>query len=385
MTRILSPIDTATAARDIYNVRTNTKTSTAIDDLNNQFDNKFQFNEKSRFAGRSGLMVISRETGFGLIGQGINGYKNDAIIITRGTKIAHDFLTDADCGFSIKNSSTNKPVHAGFNKTFYSMLPEISAYLKKINVKNVHCVGHSLGGALATLIAEWVVTETSANANLYTFGSPRVGLAPFAKNLNAHNKIKHIFRATNSGDPITLVPLWPFVHTPDNGTEYRVSSGNFLWIPHHYMNSYIDAIGNASSWEKIRRTSSFIPDSTCEQMLNTPNGQNSSFCSRSLEKITATLLYLLRKTGLVAGIGFQSAIGLGSTMYDAIAWNLSNLAEKSPEMKTQVSNFLSHMMAFIRLPATGAATTTVQAIRAIFNRMIAVLNYLARNTLAQLF
>jgi len=385
MTRILSPIDTAVAARDIYKIRTHSTTGDTVSDLNDQFARKFQFNEDSRFTGRSGLMIISKDTGFGLIGKGINGYKNDTIIITRGTKIAHDLLTDADCGYSIKNSSANKSVHAGFNKTFYSMLPEISAYLKNNNVKNVHCVGHSLGGAIATLIAEWVVTETNANANLYTFGSPRVGLAPFAQNLNSHNKIKHIFRATNSGDPITLVPLWPFVHTPENGFEYRVSTGNTLGLSRHYMDSYVQSIGSATSWEKIKRTSSFIPDSTCEQMLNTPNGQSSSFCSRSLEKITATLLYLLKKAGLITGIGLQSIIGAASTMYDVITWNLSKLAKHSPKMQTQVSNFLSHMMAFIRIPITGAATTTVQAIRAIFNRMIAVLNYLARNTLAQLF
>jgi len=385
MHNILSPNMTANMAAGIYDIRKPHATKNTLALLNNISKEKFEFHEDAHFSARSGLTLISKETGFGAIGHGIGGFKNDLVIITRGTKISHDFLTDADCGFSIKNSSTNKAVHAGFNKTFHSMLPDISKSIKNSQVKRVHCIGHSLGGALATLIAEWIVTETRAKANIYTFGSPRVGLAPFARNLKAHNKISHIFRATNSGDPIALIPLWPFVHTPDNGIEYRVSSGNFLWMSHHYMDSYIDAIGSASSWEQIKRTSSYIPDSACEQMLNTPNGKNISFSSRSLEKITATLLYLLRKSGLIAGAGIQSTIGLCSTMYDAIAWNLSNLADKSPEMKTQVSNFLSHMMTFIRTPVTGTATTTVQAIRAIFNRMIAVLNYLARNTLAQLF
>jgi len=384
MAKILSPHDTAIAAEVVYKVQTTSGTHTTLATLNEQFKNSFNFEEKNQFTGRTGLMLISQETGFGLVGKGIQDFKNDAVIITRGTDTACDIITDFDCGFSIKNSSSNKAVHAGFNKTFNSMLPEIIKLLNNNQIRTVHCIGHSLGGALATLIAEWVATKTPAEANLYTFGSPRVGLTPFANNLNSLKKIKHIYRAVNSGDPIALIPLWPFVHTPNDGTEYRTSSGNFLSMKHHSMTTYIENIGGASKWKQIKRTSSYIPDSTCEQMLNTPNGHNISFSSRSLEKITATLLYLLRKTGLVAGIGAQSTIGLCSTMYDAIAWNLSNLAEKSPEMKTQVANFMSHMMAFIRIPVTGAATT-IQAIRAIFNRMIAVLNYLARNTLAQLF
>ena len=385
MHNILSPRITAKMAAQIYDVRIQGKTNGTLSLLNKTVKGKFEFRENSHFSARTGLTIISKETGFGAIGHGIGSYKNDLVIITRGTKIGHDLLTDADFGFSLKNSSANKAVHAGFNKTFHSMLPEIGKAIKNSQAKRIHCIGHSLGGALATLIAEWVVTETRSKANIYTFGSPRVGLAPFAQNLNAHKKIEHIFRAVNSGDPIALVPLWPFVHAPDNGIEYRISSGNFLWMSHHYMASYTDIIGNTSSWEQIKRTTSFIPESTCEQMLNTPNGQNISFCSRSLEKITATLLYLLKKTGLVAGIGLQSGFGLGFTMYDAIAWNLSNLAGQSPEMKIQVTNFLSHMMTFLRLPVTGTITLTVQAIRAIFSRMIAVLNYLVRNTLGRLF
>jgi len=385
MSRILSPKDSAQMADQVYNIRKASETDDALAVLNDKFENKFKFRSDSPFAARSGLPIISARSGFGVTGQGVNQFAGDAVIITRGTKTIPDLLTDANCGLSFRNSAANKAVHAGFNHTFHSMLPEICRFIKETRPRTVHCVGHSLGGALATLIAEWVATETNASANIYTFGSPRVGLASFAKNVSAHRKIKHVFRAINSGDPIAMVPVWPFVHTPDNGVEYRVSSGNFLRLKHHFMDNYIAAIGGASDWSQIKRVSSFTPDVHSEALLSTPSGRNTIFSSASLEKITAALLYLLRKAGFMVSFSIQNTVGFGTTLYDAIAWKLSNLAGKSPEMEGQVKNLMSHMMAFVGLPIAKTGETTVQAIRAVFNRMVAVLYYLARNTLGQLF
>ncbi|WP_350643813.1 hypothetical protein, partial [Psychrobacter sp. HY3-MNA-CIBAN-0198] len=44
----------------------------------------------------------------------------------------------------------------------------------------VHCVGHSLGGAVASLVADWAKRRFSSDVKLYTFGAPKVGLTNFA-------------------------------------------------------------------------------------------------------------------------------------------------------------------------------------------------------------
>ena len=90
----------------------------------------------------------------------------------------------------------------------------------------VHIVGHSLGGALATLSADWIKAEYSLPVKLYTFGSPRVGLDNFSR--AATSRIDKIYRCTHGADPVTKVPLWPFSHAPYNGQEIRLDNGQGL-------------------------------------------------------------------------------------------------------------------------------------------------------------
>nr|WP_274054955.1 hypothetical protein [Thalassomonas haliotis] len=39
----------------------------------------------------------------------------------------------------------------------------------------MHCVGHSPGGALAALTADWIKAGFGKTVYLYTFAAPRVG------------------------------------------------------------------------------------------------------------------------------------------------------------------------------------------------------------------
>jgi pimeloyl-ACP methyl ester carboxylesterase len=64
-------------------------------------------------------------------------------------------------------------------------------------------VGHSLGGAIALLVAEWLRRKYGENLQLYTFGAPRTGDATFvreAKDLTHHRMVNH-------NDPIPGVPF----------------------------------------------------------------------------------------------------------------------------------------------------------------------------------
>ena len=158
--------------------------------------------------------LFGLSTGFGLLGHGQGLYQGDSVITIRGTASLRDGLTDAHFGLS--GGSNGSMVHAGFNKTFYSMKPALQEFVAA-NIRDkitgcVHIVGHSLGGALATLSADWIKAEYSLPVKLYTFGSPRVGLDNFSR--AATSRIDKIYRCTHGADPVTKVPLWPFSHAP---------------------------------------------------------------------------------------------------------------------------------------------------------------------------
>ena len=81
-------------------------------------------------------------------------------------------------------------VHDGFYRSWTRSLLQkqvteaVQDILKERGVVPVLVVGHSLGGALATLCAaELMYTYNLTDVQLYTFGSPRVGNAAFAEAL----------------------------------------------------------------------------------------------------------------------------------------------------------------------------------------------------------
>merc|ERR1712151_366953 len=67
--------------------------------------------------------------------------------------------------------------------------------------------GHSLGAAIATLLATYSQTAEDAlnTAGLVTFGSPRVGNSEFANFTNA--AAPEYFRWVNNHDAVTKVPI----------------------------------------------------------------------------------------------------------------------------------------------------------------------------------
>lgn len=91
-------------------------------------------------------------------------------------------------------------VHRGFKGALDLVWEQISTHMIKCKAdeKNVIITGHSLGGALATLVAGRL---NDPKVQLYTYGSPRVGTAKWCKN----QKFKH-YRFRNNNDIVTRVP-----------------------------------------------------------------------------------------------------------------------------------------------------------------------------------
>ncbi|WP_257979779.1 lipase family protein [Vibrio parahaemolyticus] len=62
----------------------------------------------------------------------------------------------------MSGTSSGYKVHAGFVNLFNTIKPQLAAYIAGYSEKImkapkvIHCVGHSLGGALASLATDWV-------------------------------------------------------------------------------------------------------------------------------------------------------------------------------------------------------------------------------------
>ena len=98
-------------------------------------------------------------------------------------------------------------VHLGFYSCFKSVQGDIDKFLKENDraKKKIVVTGHSLGGAVATLVAAYIKGTFHSDVMLYTFGSPRVGDANFVSHYSQAEKV-HAWRLFNVCDVVPMVP-----------------------------------------------------------------------------------------------------------------------------------------------------------------------------------
>ena len=127
----------------------------------------------------------------------------ELIICFRGTEPTEitDVLSDLKAW--PKRSQEKGLVHFGFAQALDKVYDKINEQIQRLDMSKIEktiCTGHSLGAALATLMASRIDAE-----EVYTFGSPRVGTRSFVKEMD-NDLIKH-HRFVNNNDIVTAVPL----------------------------------------------------------------------------------------------------------------------------------------------------------------------------------
>lgn len=99
----------------------------------------------------------------------------------------------------------NACAHTGFQFVWSELQTQVLGSCPA-NAKKLYVVGHSLGGALATLAAPAVAAQAGTAVTAYTFGSPKVGNPDFVNWYDA--KVPTTYRIQNSWDIIApIVPV----------------------------------------------------------------------------------------------------------------------------------------------------------------------------------
>lgn len=158
----------------------------------------------------------------GLDAQGIaaRNAAGHAIIAFRGTQpdSLRDILTDAAA------APVNWPgpgrVHHGFWQSLEAILPQVDAWLAGHPAARLTITGHSLGAALATLLA-----ARSETAELVTFGSPRVGNRTFARSFDGRSARRYV---DCTDLVVALPPAIVYVHL---GAQFYIDAVGRLFPP----------------------------------------------------------------------------------------------------------------------------------------------------------
>jgi len=132
----------------------------------------------------------------------------EILIAFRGTQGNKEILHDL-------NAVITKPIHRGFFNIFNSIKDDLKQLINNAQLMNnvdnknikIYITGHSLGGALAILSADFLMNY-KFSVDVYTFGSPRMGSFKFKKDfeqkLDATNS--SCFRLGRWNDVIVYLP-----------------------------------------------------------------------------------------------------------------------------------------------------------------------------------
>ncbi|MEO6094991.1 MAG: hypothetical protein ABIW76_04700 [Fibrobacteria bacterium] len=135
--------------------------------------------------------------------------KDYVLFSFRGTLEGRDILTDLNAERVVFSECIGN-VHAGFYSVFKSIQKYIDDATKgDLEIPIILC-GHSLGGAIANLIAAYLKKSGHAKVMLYTFGCPLVGDSVFSHHFT---KIAPIisYRFIHNQDAVTMIPP-PYAH-----------------------------------------------------------------------------------------------------------------------------------------------------------------------------
>lgn len=101
---------------------------------------------------------------------------------------------------------TEGRVHRGFHERFLEVRDRVMKWVDESSVHSVTLSGHSMGGAVATLMASYLRSHRPDKAiTLITFGSPRVGDRAFVEFVDRQLG-DHISRIMNKYDMVAEVP-----------------------------------------------------------------------------------------------------------------------------------------------------------------------------------
>ena len=147
--------------------------------------------------------------------------KYDVAIACRGTEPSEMNDVYADLEIFKADSVTGNKIHQGFKEEVDKVYSDVESLLDRISKnKSIWACGHSLGGAMATILAQRLEYKDGHDIDtLFTYGSPRAGGPMFSEWCD--NNLNHQ-RFVNNNDVVPCVPS--FLRWRHNGKCFYIKS-----------------------------------------------------------------------------------------------------------------------------------------------------------------
>lgn len=343
--------------------------------------------------GKRGLQALPemfqpKKSNFGYVAMGTGGWKGHMIIVTRGTmgegKFAPDWLSNYNIG--LQPGPGGALVHAGFHTVWSGFRSFVKDAIATYAPVSIHCVGHSLGGALASLNAQ-MLAQSGKHVALYTFGAPRVGTMAFVtETASLGIEAKRIY---HPADPVPMIPMMPFLHAPiSGGIRLNAPAGLLVDSSAHFMaTSYRPLVGN-QSWAALEAVGPVMSEFQVDSWLQQAAKHRGGFVMRSaalLEKIGVGLARLIKKAAIY-GIGSGLGAGFTATLttLDYVAWLLSRAADMVKVIGEEIKGLVNAIFGFLGRVTNSIESLTQRALRWVLDLLFGFLASIAHNAIDRL-
>lgn len=311
--------------------------------------------------GRSGLFNIDLLSGFGFVAHGTGSRANELVLVTRGTNFQHnkfDLATNANIGYGI--GPRGNVFHRGFLKTFKSYQSQLVNFVSQASAKRpstIHCMGHSLGGALANLNA-CMLRDAGFNVCLYTIDAPRVGIVSYAQDMTKQITPNQIRRIANPCDPVPMVPLFPYMHASRGSSELLIRHGEKVGIDAHLLHSGYSKMAHSSSWGDFSPMPHGLLRYADLSREFAKLGGGGMFNSKLLDLVGKLTEQVLRSMGYAYLVTVQGGLSLAVTAADLLSEVLVKAANASKLLADDVFTIVNSMLDFLgRAPISGTVLT----------------------------
>lgn len=373
----LTPKAAALLCKSAYDTRLDSDMRTAARTAS-EAGAAFSVADGRRFTGVSGLSVPSgsSSTGFGYVAFGSGSRQGECLISVRGTELTshHDWLTNVHVS-GIRGPS-GYTVHEGFNNVAASIVRQVREALRNRNPSAIHLVGHSLGGATATILADHL--QRTAEIKLYTFGAPRAGSLAHSRYLTSALGTASIFRVYHDTDVVPMLPIFPFAHAPTTTNQYLLAGcGAVVSVAAHGVDMYAQTVGEGS-WRSLdtlgqRRVSFDTVDDILEVASSVGTG-SSMLSARVLRLIGLALALMLGDFVRRAGTSLFVSATVLDQMAAALAWG----AAQSMATARATVALIGMIMRFTGRVIDAATNITVSFIRWVLQMLFAFISTNAR-------
>lgn len=327
---------------------------------------------------------MSTRTGFGYVLSFTHNQNNHVVVATRGTRPeigTPDLATDLYFTPTAKFLDAGL-VHRGFARTFESLRGRLDANAAVFqNADYIHCVGHSLGGAVANLVAYYVNAGYPDVVRLYTFGAPRVGTyfglpAALERNLGKDN----IYRVSHHLDPITMIPTFPFLHVlgsdDDANNCVLASPAKGPSMKNHSMDTYAQEV-QGESWDGVRRRK-YLPDFEDRLMKSLWASDSDHWFKKGIKLLGGAAVWVLMKIlrGILQALAGAVTVFI-ATPLDLIARLLYFGVQQVGKLGRTVQRWIESAAAAIGLVVSETKDITVALLQYLLDRLLSSVRHAA--------